>query len=291
MYRLQAHAISDALGRCSGGIPHKHNHDAEWAMLPCPLCLRWFALDDLDEDHAPQRGAQSSLGAAQVVVMTCRGDNQRAGRTFESEAHQLIGALTAVHEPFCPIHQRQRLTSSGLSVVIDRSAFDLTDVRAAYLIAFATLGYRWVATARLDRLRSAISAADLLWASTDFQIVCFNGVEVVKPFHVYEVTQPVPVILVVGAHAGVVLPCHESPTDISRALAQPGRGGLTVETRFAYGHSWPWPRQYVDPGGAVDLTWDGGDLFHYDRCPRPDHHQGHALARSDLAKCPAFDGV
>lgn len=231
IYRLQAHSLSDAVGCCTGALPLAKSHLAEWPMLLCPLCLDWFNFPDLDEDHAPPAAGQSSLGPAQVVVMTCRADNQNPGHSYESAAHQMRNVLTAVPDPLCPVHQRERATASGLIVVTDRAAFDLTDVRAAYLISFATLGHRWVLSPRLDNLRRRLREADLRFASTDYEILCVHDVGTLKPFHVYEVKEPVPAILVTGAHVSVLLPCQTSPADIRGVIVERTLNRIISPTR------------------------------------------------------------
>ncbi len=292
LYWLQAHALSDAIGVCTGSIPLARDYDAEWTMLLCPLCLDWYRLSAMDEDHAPQKAGQSSMGPAQVVILTCRGDNGNAGRTYEATAHALGGVLTAVADPFCPVHQRQRTTATGLHVITDRAPFELTDVRAAYLVAFATLGYRWALTARLGNLRVRIREGDLRYAATDYEILCFHDVPGLEPFHVFEINDPLKSILVTGAHASVLLPCHASPADlrgaITKDMSHDRQAQVTTRTMTLtaeIGRHWAWPRQFVGPGGTPEMSWDdieSGSMFHYDRCLERSHHLGHAVPRGEL---------
>lgn len=293
VYRYQAHALRHGAGLCAGGIPHPHDFAAESDTLLCPICQRWFEFEALDEDHAPQKGEQSSLGGDRVVVITCREDNTGAGGTYEAEAHRLRSALGAIEPEFCPVHEQTLVTESGLYVVTDGAAFKLTDVRAAFLLAFATLGYRWALSPRLDRIRNALRTGELSHIATDFQLICTHDTEILDPHQVYEILDPVPCVLVTGAVAGVILPCHRSPNDVTNTVVRDltrrrTRAGIETRTsiRFIKGRSWPWPLQYVDPGGQVSKTWDAvenANFFHYDRCDQPSHHGSHALSRDEVA--------
>ncbi len=60
MFRFQTHALTHLFKNCAGvctGIPR----NAEWQRALCPLCMNFFELSDLTEDHAPQKGEQSRL--------------------------------------------------------------------------------------------------------------------------------------------------------------------------------------------------------------------------------------
>jgi len=291
VYRFQGHALTDALDRCTGGIPLSGDYNSEWTKVPCPLCLDWFKFEDLDEDHAPQKAGQSQLGPAQVLVMTCREHNTTAGGSFERTAARLGSILTAVGDPLCPVHQHTRTTASGLHVAADPASFQLTDVRAAFLVAFAALGYSWVASPRLDRLRHHLAAGDLSFATTDYDLICDHS-GTLQPFKVYEVEAPVTAVVVTGAHAAVVLPAHGSPNDISGKVSQPIKttqiGDLTVtdyELKARITRQVGWPRAYVGQGREVELAWDDihdAALFHYDRCDEPGSHQLHRLSSEQL---------
>lgn len=300
IYRLQNHALSDALGTCTGGLPHIGGYDQEWQRLLCPLCLDWFPFEGLDEDHAPQRAGQSALGPSHVVVMTCREDNHIAGRTFERAASSFNSLFDEVPSGFCPVHQRQRTTESGLVVVTDNLEFDLTNLRAAYLLAFVTLGHRWLLTPRLARIRAALRTGDLSHAATDYEILCAPDVDTLRPFHVYEVAAPVPAILVIGAKAGVLLPCHTSPATVRVTAAIRTRVTATVRAtdiacQTSTSDRWEWPTQFTRPGGTPEKAWDdlaAASMFHYDRCNSGGRHREHALTRRELAALlPADTGA
>lgn len=292
IYRLQAHALSDAFGICGGALPHARMYENEWPALLCPLCVDWYPFDEMDEDHAPAKAGQSRIGPTRVVVMTCRIENQLAGASYERRAHELGELLTAVPDPLCSVHQSQRFTRTGLAVMTDGTAFESTDVRAAYLLAFATLGYRWALTSRLDNLRVQLREHDLRYAARDFDILCAHGVPGLQPFYVYEVVGPIAAVLVTGAHASVLLPCHYSPADLRGTVTSDAGlvrvGPITARSVWLtarLGRRWPWPQQFVRPGGTAEKTWDdtgAGNLFHFDRCADDSHHTLHAVPRRAL---------
>jgi hypothetical protein len=268
LYRFQAHAVLDALGRCPGGMPDREHFDAQLPKLPCPICLEWKTFDELDEDHAPQRAQQSNLGSAHVVVMTCKGCNGGAGRTYENSASREDALLLSVPQPFCAIHSRQALTPSGLVVSRDLEARGLADLKSAFLVGMATLGYRWAAAPRLAQLRAVIRGSlSPLRAESDFEFVCAH-VDGLNPFSVVEVTSPVTCVLVMGAHAGVVMPAAASPRHVSGRVQQRLGGGrfrisASVSAR-------PWPPSFTH-SRSIEQVWDAHHLFHYDRCTVHDH--------------------
>lgn len=163
---------------------------------------------------------------------------------------------------------------------------------AAYLVAFAALGHRWALSARLDGLRAQLRQGDLLHAALDYEVVCAHGIPGLEPFRVYEVQEPVPAVLVTGAHASVLLPCHLSPSEVRGTVSKDAGsvriGALTVRSTSVtvrLGGRWPWPRQFLHPGGTAEKAWDDtsvGNFFHFDRCPTDSHHERHAVPRSDL---------
>ena len=114
LFRFQAHALIDGIGRCPGGIPDRDHFDAQLPKLPCPICLKWRTFEELNEDHAPQRARQSNLGLPHVVVMTCRVCNGGDGGSYEAAASSENNLLYAVPSSFCPIHSRRALTAAGL---------------------------------------------------------------------------------------------------------------------------------------------------------------------------------
>ncbi len=296
LHRFQGHALTHALGRCAGGIADRIEAQKILPKLPCPICLGSFPLDTLDEDHAPQRAGQSYLGPAQAVVLTCRRDNQFAGGKFEKTAAVVSGVLEELSEDgVCPIHSPSGRHDGQSISVEQRRAVQLTDLRAAYLIAFATLGYRWAASPRLGNVREAIRKGKLDLASGDFDFICPDVVSLpVDGFTVHQVTKPCVAVLVTGARVSVLLPAHKSPLRIAGRIAQPiaverldaGGSRTTMKLSLTVERPVPWPISYIGPGEGVEKTWDAvesGTLFHYDRCDAVGHHDSHAVPRAELA--------
>lgn len=158
LFRFQTHALTHLFKDCAGdcdGIPKT----AEWSHLLCPLCLDFFELSKLTEDHAPPSGGQSRLGARHLTVLVCQTCNLAAGKTFEGQAAYTRRVLSPPDRDFCDVHNLGRpwTRPSGLEVPVNYASLDLTDAKAAYLLAFATLGYRWVLSQRLDELRAAFA--------------------------------------------------------------------------------------------------------------------------------------
>ncbi len=118
------------------------------------------------------------MGPARVVVMTCREDNQFAGKTYEAPSHELTALLTELPCPYLAL-------STRVTDPHDAGAVRETGVKI---------------TAKWDR-------------------------------------------------------------------------------------AWPWPQQFVQPGGTAEMAWDNtsvGNLFHLDRCQDHSHHLAHAVARQSL---------
>lgn len=154
LIRYQQHAYLHALtSKCSGfellsDLP-----------LQCPICNKFRPIADFSDDHAPQRNQESRRfgSSPYVVVLDCRDCNGTPGRTYESLAAELQQGNVATegsHE--CSIH------GSLPGRFVDRPGYtpmgvtDASDLKTAFLIAFAALGYRWATHHTLDPVRQAI---------------------------------------------------------------------------------------------------------------------------------------
>jgi hypothetical protein len=251
-------------------MPGRDHFDAQLPKLPCPICLKWKAFEELDEDHAPPRGRQSNLGQSNVVVMTCRGCNGSAGGSYEAAVSGENNLLYTVPAPFCPIHSRTAVTAAGLIVNRDLEARGATDLKAAFLVGIATLGYRWAAAPRLEAIRRVLRGKlSPTLVANNFEFICDHDGHM-EPFGVYEVTQPVTCIVVMGVHTGVVLPCATSPRQVSGQLVTDlGHGFRRIAARA---HRRPWPPDFTR-SRPIEQVWDAGHLFHYDRCTTADHRR------------------
>lgn len=283
LFRLQAHALLDGIEQCPGGMPDKRYFDAQMKRLPCPMCLRWKAFDELQEDHAPQRKKQSRLGYPRVVVMTCRDCNGGAGRSYERDVY-LEDRLLEVPAGSCPVHSKFAETAGGLIAARDFEARAKVDIKSAFLIATATLGYRWAAAPRLDRIRGVLRGElALILAANDYHVLC-NESGVLAPFTVSEVLRPIKAILVTGAYASVLLPAARSPRTISGVVEVELSDG-TRRISATLGQRFAWPRDFTR-STRVEQVWDdvhAGNLFHYDRCTEESHHAGLRLSPVELA--------
>lgn len=168
---VQAHAFDNyLLGACGGRFPIS---DARTDMR-CPICLRWLPRSDFNLEHAPQRAHQSRLGPPWLLVSTCeRCNSVDAGSTFESAAATVIEADRALgNDPVCRVHGTahgdRRFDTGWMS---SHEPVTLADLKSAYLIAFAVLGYSWATARRLDPLRAAF-ASDRPASPADALVTC-----------------------------------------------------------------------------------------------------------------------
>ena len=168
----------------------------------------------------------------------------------------------------------------------DLEARGATDLKAAFLVGMATLGYRWAAAPRLEAIRQVLrgNLAPTL-AANDFEFICDHGAQI-APFAVYEVAQPVRCVLIVGAHVGVVLPCATSPRYVSGQLVTDLGHGLRRVAGLA--HRRPWPPDFTQ-SRPIEQVWDAGHLFHYDRCTTHDHRE-FGVDRDELATALGLQG-
>ena len=282
LFRFQTHATTHVVEDCSSetcsGIPEV----AEWSHLQCPLCLDMFPLDQLDEDHAPQNAGQSRLGSRHLTVLVCRDCNQTCGKSFEKTAAYYRNALTAPKSPFCEVHHRNRrwATTSGLEIPVDYSQFDLTDVKAAYLLAFVTLGYSWALTGRLDEVRSALIESRV---SGDYAIG--DKQPNLPSFAVLEVSTPIPCVVVTSDTRRIYLPCEATPSALASALRVVDEGifddrlGRPATYNF---RSFEWPRSTIGAGAHPEKTWDHSYFFALDRCGSDDHGHSAEASRETL---------
>jgi 5-methylcytosine-specific restriction endonuclease McrA len=256
----QAHAL-DHYWRpeaCRGRFPNPPQR----RRLRCPLCGSDVAFADLREEHAPPRSGQSSLGPAATVILTCAECNSAAGETFEREASQ-HGRLPTVpsDELACHIHgqRRAKQMNTGLYVVVSELPLVLTDLKAAFLLTFASLGYRWALSRELQPVRSAICAGHVpdpsfAWVGK-IETSNHPGEHEAGGRAILEVTDPKPCIVVRRDEGtSVILPVPGSP-HVPRAL-----GRLRLR-------SFPWPRTAAQ-GRQIELVHREGHLFHADFCSR-----------------------
>lgn len=264
---IQAHAFDHYLGGwCGGRFPI----DRPRPKFQCPLCLRWQERSAFTPDHAPQRGEQSRLGPTWITVLTCI-CNQKANLDFEREA-SVISASGIVDHRTCPVHGDVALPDGfDASFMASVQPVTLADVKSAYLLAFAVLGYSWCTSPRLAGLRGDLTAGRPI-ASYDALVTCGLASPTMEDRSVILVAEPIPLVLVVGPERSitVALPTDGTP-DVLVACELASRGPLAATT-------FRWPLMVRETARALDReasfmkpeeAWDNGHLFHLDRCDRP----------------------
>lgn len=262
--RLQVHALEHYQGVCPGEVDGFAPNPPRRRELACPVCGEVKGLNEFNEEHAPQNAGHSTLGARACVVLTCMACNSAAGDSFEQRvgliAHAKIDARSEVG------YVRRDLTTGAQTVTatVDRAeaAYDL---KAAFLIAFATLGYRFAFGAALRPIRQAIldgTAPPVGWggplAPEDTSL---------PPFTVNECR--LGAVIVMGATGGWMMPAGRHNT-------------LDFVERHAASRTLAWPRAVEF--GAWEKFRDvslAGQLFHADLCQKNDHQAtlGPALPR------------
>lgn len=279
LFRFQTHALTDYLHHWDDESCDGIARQAEWAKLLCPLCLGFWTLDDLDEDHAPQEAGQSRLGGRHLTILACRSCNQRAGNSFEGTAALQRATLRPPDRDYCDVHHhgsKWTRKCSGFLVPVDYVAFDLTDVKAAYQLAFATLGYSWIVTPRLNELRGALRDGR---PSGDYVIADAHDDDGLDAFAVYEVIAPVPCIVVKADRIRVCLPARLSPPNLAsefkRLEQRTGPDVFGSRLDLWKMRRYPWPVTTIGPGRTPEKTWDHSPFFALDRCGDSDH--GHPI--------------
>lgn len=241
--------------------------------MRCPLCLRWLSRAEFSLEHAPQRGGQSRLGPSWLLVSSCKQCNSgTAGTTFESAAAAVSGADSAgALDPACRVHgtiHGDRAFNVGWMET--HEPMTVADLKSAYLIAFAVLGYSWATSRRLDPVRAALKAGQLA-SGADALETCGLVTDPRSGRSVLEVSKPIPMILVVAPASEFVI-----------ALPVPGTGDVDTACDAIQGGTvsyvaHPWPLMVRDTQRALaspnfqkpEDAWDAGMTFHIDRCGEP----------------------
>lgn len=216
----------------------------------CPLCLSGFTSEALTRsdkhgklltiEHAPPR--QASFSAARCL--TDRDCNSQ--RRYEAM------------RPRGPSLDDDRDIGRA-----ERNAHTVLDLKSAYLIAYATLGYSYITSSELDWVRAAI----LEHYSVDFSCALLgyedsSRLPFLKSKHVYVVERPVRSVAVAMEQQGnqvhtVFLPRPGSPQTAAELLeALSSFDGRPGGFEFSESYAWPDPQELP---------------FHWDRCEDPKH--------------------
>ncbi|GAA4091503.1 hypothetical protein GCM10023066_28980 [Nocardioides kongjuensis] len=208
--------------------------------------------ESLQEEHAPQQSGASLLGSDRCVVLTCSACNGGANLTYEMQAASPETSTTHASPLGCPTHGLVLDHSRGdLILIADELPLVLTDLKSAFLVAFATLGYGWSTTAGLRPVRTAIQSGTLPPNGTCsiVKLRDHDGQNIVM-----QLSGPSRSILVQAASGiAVQLPCPGS-------ASLPILDGLAVRTR-----QWSWPT-LNGSHKQLEVARRAGNLFHTDFC-------------------------
>lgn len=268
---VQAHAFDHYLhGTCTGEFPIANAR----SNLRCPMCLRWLSRAQFSLEHAPQWSKQSRLGPAWMVLSCCAECNSKtAGQTFEREA-AVVARADARRNPDrvrCGIHGTKSAdTGFEIGWMVGHAPVTLADIKSAYLIAFAVLGYSWVTSSRLESVRFGFRSSSLAAEDDVFATCGLLGSEHERT--VVEVCSPFSAVLVVGPKADVVI---AFATDGTRGSVR--RSFELVQGRRLTGRQFDWPLMVRETQRQLELdsiekpetAWDDGHTFHLDRCDQP----------------------
>jgi hypothetical protein len=146
----------------------------------------------------------------------------------------------------------------GLDVRLLPMAFLITDLKAAFTVAFATLGYRFALAPELRDIRQAI-ANGTEPNPTRMQMIHFGEGGPVTGGIVLEVAAPAPCIIVASSTgAGVVLPMPGA------AVIPPP---MLLTHLIARRYEWPQTAAHANVN-EVARAYRLGTLFHGDLCHR-----------------------
>lgn len=262
--RLQVHALEHYELACPGEPDGFAPNPPRQRQLACPICGQLRGLNDFNEEHAPQNAGHSSLGAPSCVVLSCRWCNGRSGDGYEQRAG-LIARQAVKPKPDIAYVRRDLTTGAEtLSRFADQSQ-TATDLKSAFIIAFAALGYRFAFAPALHPIRQAIydGTAPPEGMGGPLNVSDANF----APFTVNECRPGA--VVVMANDAGWLLPAGVE-------------NRLDDVTPTVSGRSLAWPRAvHIGAWLQFETLTAEGRLFHADLCPRPDHQlHGPRQARS-----------
>lgn len=271
MFAYQAHAWEDLrvkLGRikeCHGFPPAEDDYKA----IPCPLCGKACEAGDLSIEHVPQQGGQSTFGATAIKVLTCggpQGCNNTANDLYErlvaNENDRIALAPTSMgHQASCQIHGTVGWHQAGMVIPPNDDARFMTDLKSGFLLAFATLGYRFALADELAPVRDAIRTGKR--PRPEFAVMAkfpADGRAVVM-----DIAAPWRSVVVKAADGtALILPTVGAPR-LPFTPKQLRRGELSY--RHARTQEIPWPTLQVREGD-IEVIFRAGRLFHYDHCKK-----------------------
>ncbi|WP_328991492.1 HNH endonuclease [Kribbella sp. NBC_01245] len=253
----QATADTGVFSVCTDPVPNPPRQSA----LLCPFCGQIIARELMSKEDAPPRGGQSSLGAtAVVVVLTCKRCNNGLGATYEAEAATLkredqVEELTAEDHAALSAARSVIERQVGVRIIARPLAFNMTDLKAAFVIAFGVLGYRWAMSPELQPVRNGI-VNGYEPGKRSVQIIELGaGSSVIGDF-VLELAAPEQCVVVVARTGrAVVLPIPGAPQI------------PTLRSKDVRARHFPWPATAAHGRiNEVERACLAGTLFHADLC-------------------------
>jgi len=263
LFRFQGHSFGHFVGECTASSGDLFPNPPKRRSMACPLCGFVQAFGDFTEEHCPQRAGQSDFGGAACIVLTCGSCNKKTNELFEKfAAHVRQGRL----------QEKQTMghisisATDGLWIVesLGDAQVTYTNLKTAFLIGFAVLGYRFALAHALDEVRTAILTGDMdqtLDSADDLGEPSPIGGPIPQrhlpdrsPFTVLESTQGI--VEVVGEDFGWQFPVNPDArlgTQDSRSYRWPTSHGSGSEAQFM---------QY----------WQDNCLFHLEWCSEPADH-------------------
>lgn len=230
------------------------------AAIKCPICATSRSISQISKGHAPPKNAPSGLGHPTTQVMVCNECEQSASLGCESEGSKIKPSTWAPGQDLVePRHVVLPKDASPLQidVIAYQRPFLLTDFRAAYLLAFAVMGYRWAFSPEVRQARMAVrsgSEPDLMhgWRGS-LQI---KNPESPPGNRILEVIEPEPCLIVRGQNGAAVA----LPTIGTRVVPLPNELARLKARWF------PWAETAERNHREVDKIYRSGNLFHGDFC-------------------------
>ena len=290
MFNLQRRPLGDKnietvlCPRCLEGYDRKHLEKNPSTARTC--CEIYWTIED-----APtvQEGRRLQLSGTYRRALTCSTCNSGAGETFENTHGLLINKI--IPETKLRIDETvKNLARNGPSTCSDCGKgkpvrIDITDVyegldasrimelKEAYILAFAALGYSYILCPELDEVRRWIAPG-----TTELPVSTCSAISLdfLPPNHLAVLAGDIHGIAValpahhVGAHAHVVFlprPGGPAATDFYRSIENQQQ----FQTHPIEVHPWP-------ESGKPPFHWDNCDDGH----PTTQHRYGTALGEIQL---------
>ncbi len=157
---VQGHSYDHFIGRCDAPAGQPFPNPPTNRYLACPLCGLVKDFNSFEQEHCPQKGGQSDFGGAACVVLTCKDCNHGTNELYEQIADEVQkGAIapsnTMGHISINPDNDLWVVESLGDPHIT------YANLKTAFLVAFAVLGYGFALAHELVPVRQAILSADM----------------------------------------------------------------------------------------------------------------------------------